>query len=199
MSDRIATPGHRSDPVTSAGFTMVELVIVMVVAGLVLAISMPKVDVPERRLTSAVRESWAELVRARQQAVLLQHDVVVEFDTAAASLRLLYDADGDGVADADERTEGYELPDGVVFGRASAAVGPPGASAVSYRIPNGETLPRLTFHRNGSASEWGGFYLRTTRATTPNRKDEVRALTVERTTGAVSGYQPSGNSWMRSF
>lgn len=181
-----------------SGFTIIELMVVLMIAGLAVMIALPRIDVQERRLEASVRESWAVLSSARQQAVLFQHDVLVEFDSAGRSLHVIRDADNDGEADADEVVATHQL-EGVTFGRAGAPAGPAGAGAIGFPVPQGETQPRLVFHRSGSTNVRGGFYIRTARAESAPYTDEVRALTVERATGQVAGYHPSGSQWARTF
>lgn len=176
------------------GFTLVELVIVIAIAGLMIAIAMPQVNTPERRLDGAVREAWSTVTAARQQAVLLQHDVLLDFDTTEQTITVTQDADNDGVRDAGEpyTVQAFEE---ISLGRGSAPVGAVGAASVTFEVPSGGARPRLVFHRNGSASEFGGFYLRTERAASPPWSDEVRLVTIERATGRVSSFRQDGSGW----
>lgn len=181
-----------------AGFSIVEIAVVLVVAGLVVTLAMPRVDTPGRRLNEAAREGSSALLHARQQAIVLQHDVLVDFDTAAALIRVTHDADNDGVRDAGERIETHRFED-IGFGRGAASGGPAGIATVSFSPPDSGAPPRLVFHRDGSASAFGGFYLRTARAGSAAYADEVRAITVDRPTGRVSAFRPDDSRWERLF
>lgn len=61
-------------------------------------------------------------------------------------------------------------------------------------------LPALTFHRDGSASEEGGFYITSRRAqVVGGYPQDTRAVEVERATGRPSWYRAGINEWHRGF
>jgi hypothetical protein len=57
-------------------------------------------------------------------------------------------------------------------------------------------MPAVVFHRDGSASEFGGFYLT---FATGNRAKDTRAVEIERATGRAVWYRYSPPSWRRIF
>jgi hypothetical protein len=121
------------------------------------------------------------------------------FDVANQSLRILEDADNDGVAGGTERVRGFPLGDEVVFGRASAPARAMGPGPVEFtKLVGG--MPAITFHRSGSASEEGGFYLTSkAAANTGARESDSRAIEIERATGRASWFRYTPPTWTRGF
>ena len=73
-----------------------------------------------------------------------------------------------------------------------------GASEIDYKVTVGG-LPAVTFLRNGSASEEGGFYLATARAVAAGEKVNVRMVMVDRATGRPSWFIYDASGWKREF
>ena len=181
------------------GVTMSEVLTVMTIVGLTTAIVAPKLDLPHYAIDSAMRAVGTTLMAAQRDAVAFQHDVIVSFDSAGRAIELHYDRDNDGTVDAGERTRRIGLFDGVTFGRPSAVSARSfGSAAINFQTVNG--VPAVVFHRAGSASESGGFYLTSIRATRAgaNRPDDTRAIEFERATGRVEWFRYRG-TWQRGF
>jgi Tfp pilus assembly protein FimT len=172
-----------------AGFTTIELVVVICIVGIVSAMTLPKLKVDRWKLDGATRAAVAEFNYASQTAVSLQHDVRVSVDTTNKMLIIHEDRNNDGTITTSERIRGSQI-EGVSFGRSTAAALPMGASPVNFTLTAG--LPAVTFHRDGSASQEGGFYLRSVRDTTPSA---VRAIVVTRSTGRTSAWTSASGSW----
>jgi hypothetical protein len=178
---------------------MSELLTVMTIVGLTSAIVVPKLDLPHYAIDSAMRAIGTTLMAVQRDAVAAQHDVIVKFDSAGRALTIHYDKDNDGTVDSGERTRRNGLADGVTFGRPSAVTARSfGANAINFETQGG--VPAVTFHRSGSASESGGFYLTSIRATRPgaNRPDDTRAIEFERATGRAEWFRYRG-TWQRGF
>lgn len=182
-----------------SGFTLLELMVIVTIGSLLTMIVMPHIDVAGARAQSAARSAHMALAAAQQRAVLRQHDVVVDFDEASMTMRFFDDANRNGTADEGERQWTQQLEEGMTFGRGLAPAGPAGADAISF--PEGpEGMPRLTFHRSGSASRAGGFYVSSQRAATSiTRIDEAYAITVARATGRVQMHRIAGDNWTEAF
>ena len=79
-------PGRRGNPPSpgrsGAGFTLVELMVVLVIVGLMVGVSATKLDfmVPKYKLRGAAREVAGLLKQARSRAAGSGKDVYVEFD-----------------------------------------------------------------------------------------------------------------------
>ncbi len=190
---------RRGSPASSAGFTLIELVMVLTVVGLVAAIALPRVDIAQYRISGAAQTVGSTLLAAQRQALSSQHDVVVIFDQTQPALRVLDDQDNNGTADNGERLRVVPLGEQVVFGRGGAPARPMGSQAIVINKTVGG-LPALTFHRNGSASEAGGFYVTSRReATSGGHPGDTRAVEVERATGRPNWYRWQDNAWVRAF
>jgi prepilin-type N-terminal cleavage/methylation domain-containing protein len=180
----------------NAGFTMIELLIVVLIISLVAVIAAPQINLTKFRVEGGMRAVQSVMFGAQRMAITRQHDVVVLFDAPNQMIYVHEDANNDGIRDAGERQRGYPLGDGVVFGLNGAAPRAMGASAITFtQIFQG--MPAVVFHRVGSASEARGVYLTSRRAGHP---EDTRAIEVERSTGRVSWYRfgpPS--TWKRGF
>jgi type IV fimbrial biogenesis protein FimT len=95
-----------------AGFTMVELMIVMVVIAILSAIAVPNIIswLPNYRLKSAARDMLSNFQKAKMEAVKANKDVIIQFTTGAytpsgqvGSYRIFVDDDSDGNFTAGER------------------------------------------------------------------------------------------------
>jgi len=134
-------------PNRQAGFTAVELMIVMVLMGLVLAASLPGFQklLKSDNLAEGGREFASNIRLARQMAVAEGIPYILTWDDAAESYSITKDEDQNGVVDAGEPTRGpYVMPQGVTLANAGN-----GGFAASQVILN----------PNGSASETGSLRL----------------------------------------
>lgn len=193
------TASHRITAASTRGFTFIEILIVVVVLGLLVSIVAPRIDLTRYEIEGAVRGVGTTLLAAQRLAIARQHDVVVGFDVARQSLRIHEDANGNGLVDPGERVRGVSLDEHVLFGRGAAPALAIGPGPVTFTKIRGG-LPALTFHRDGSASEAGGFYLTTRRALNAGgHPDDARAVTLERATGRVSWHRYTPPVWQRGF
>src|SRR5690349_6308259 len=108
------------------------------------------------------------------------------------------DANNNGHVDPGERTRAVAMAEGIVFGRATASPRAMGTEAVNFtKMING--LPAVVFHRDGSASEAGGFYLTSLRAATSGvHIDDTRAIELERATGRALWFKYNGSTWLQA-
>lgn len=203
MPDHRAPPPARSrlhDTLRSrGGYSLVEVMTVLVVMGILAAIAAPRLDVARYRADSAMQAVGSGLLVAQRAAVVKQHDVVVSFDTGARLVRTHEDADNDGRIDAGELVRVQPLDEGVAFGRGGAPAFRIGDGPVSFtRAQAGR--PAVTFHRNGSASEEGGVYLTSARAARGGaHPTDARVVVVDRATGRPSWFNYTGPTWKQGF
>jgi prepilin-type N-terminal cleavage/methylation domain-containing protein len=182
----------------AAGFTLIEAVMVMALVGLIAAFAVPRLDFSRFRVNGAVRGVAGVLAVAQRSAVTLQNNVNVVFNTDAHQITIHEDADNDNIIDNGERTRSYPVGEGIEFGRGGAPARLYGADRVSFtRRLNG--MPVLVFRRDGSASESGGIYLTTTRATRTATPADARSVEVVRATGRAEWYRYDGSAWRRAL
>ena len=176
-----------------AGITVVELVAVLMIIGILTVIAAPTIDLGRYRAESAMQGIGSLLLGAQRRAMTRQHDVVVMFDQAEAMITIHDDSNNNGQIEGGERLRNHPLEQ-VEFGRGGAPALSFGSGAVTFTGQR-DNKPAVIFHRNGSASEWGGLYLT---AVTRNRST-VRAIEIERSTGRASWYRFGAGGWERNF
>ncbi|HEX8430952.1 MAG TPA: hypothetical protein VF625_06670, partial [Longimicrobium sp.] len=73
------------------------------------------------------------------------------------------------------------------------------AGPVTFTRKQG-TLKAVTFRRNGSATEEGGFYITSVRASRETgRARDARSVTIDRPTGRPSWSTYTGAAWTQEF
>jgi prepilin-type N-terminal cleavage/methylation domain-containing protein len=182
---------------SNVGFTLVELVVVMVLIGLMVGIVVPVLRPEKFRMDGVVVTVATTLMAQQRSAVLRQHDVVVAVDSVKRQIRVHYDADNDMVMDTGEQWFVIELDEGAVIGRGGAPARPMSSLAISMTQKQG-ALPALTFHRNGSASEQSILYLTSDRARPSTFAKEARAIEIERATGVVTCWSYASGTWVKT-
>ena len=179
-----------------AGFSLIELLVVLSITGVLLTIVVPRIDVSRFQLDAAIQEVTSTVAAARGQSVLRQHDFVLTFDEPEDRLYVLYDANNNGETDEGEQRRTVQLSESVKFARGGAPAISGMTDAISFTKVS-EELPALTFHRNGSGSEEGILYLTSARAIgTSTYPQDARALRVVRSTGRVRCYSYRTLSWL---
>lgn len=202
---RIALQPDRSpspDPWEDArGVTLVEVLIVIVMMGIIMAFAIPRLNLEGYKVSSAVRGVTASLSYAQRLAVSLQHDIRVAFDGPNRRLRVHEDINNNGIIDPNERVTYTNLEEGVTFGRGTAPAitytsGVAGPLTFNFTQTQGG-LPVVTFRRDGTVSESGGFYLNTIKSMAAGVTSSVRAGEMIRSSGRVIWYSYATNAWVR--
>lgn len=181
------------------GFSLIEVLTLLVVLGIVTSIAVPRLDVQRYQIEGAMQSVGSTLLTAQRAAVQRQHNVIVSFDAANSRIRIHGDVDNDRAIDQGEPVRWEALGDGVRFGRAGAPALFGAEAAISFSLrQNG--LPAVVFSRNGAASEEGGFYLTSARALRDAAyARDTRALRIDRSTGRAGWYRLNGTQWTREF
>jgi prepilin-type N-terminal cleavage/methylation domain-containing protein len=180
-------------------FTLIELMVVVVIAGVMLKIALPRVDMTRIKADAVAGIVRTTLQYAERQAVTRQHDVIISFDTTGQRIRTLWDANNNGVADGTEHMFWRGLDQGVLFTDVSTL----GVSGdVIHQPVSGSSiatvggLPTITFHRDGSVSSDVEIYIKVAAHGPP----WYRAVTVTQATGRISWYRlnAQANTWMQA-
>ena len=188
-------PGRICADRPRAGFSLSELLMIMLVMGILMTIAAPRLNLWRSRMDSGVLLVQTAVAVSRGQAIVQQHDLVITFDVPGRRLYVLHDADNDGTKDTEEQRVTVQLADDVTFGRGGAEA-LNGVSEVISFTKRSEDLPALKFHRNGAASEEGIVYLTSLRgAGTGGSPENTRALVIERSTGRVHCYSYQTLAW----
>ncbi len=152
------------------GFTLVELLVVVVIIALIAGFTFAEINSTGHKLKSAAQTLRAKMQQAKLLAVKENCNVYVDFDldgggTIDKSYTLWQDLDNDGNYDSGvtppELIETLNLPQGIVFGQVANGDGGPDKG------PRGATLPsdgisyggnRVSFSPQGTGSQ-GWAYL----------------------------------------
>lgn len=186
---------RRDIPRIRRGFTLVELLTVLVMAGVLVTIAVPRVDDVRGNADAAAAAVRGTLQQAQRLALLRQHDVMVAFDTAAGEIRLAEDRNNNRRVDSGERIARTHLEDGATFAVPPRRItGAGAASALEGTLAASESLPTVIMRRDGSASTELEIYLVARRG----GRSEWRSVTVVRSTGRAEWHR--GNTqgdWQR--
>ena len=169
-------------------FTMVEIVVVTMIAGMMITLAIPRVDTTKYRADAIAQIVRTTLQTAQRQAITRQHDMVVSFDTSGERIRLFWDSNNDGAVSNIERVAWRGLGVGVLFtdpnvnGVSGVAIQRP-VSGSNVRTLNG--FPTVTFHRDGSVSSDAEIYV----SVTAHGPPWYRAVTLTQATGRVDWYR----------
>ena len=179
------------------GFTMLEMMIVLMIIAIMAAIALPKVSLGRFRADGAMRVAQGVLQQAERAAVQRQVEIIVSFDTANGRVRLTYDANSNHLVDTGEESYWKSLQEGSRFATPPKGVnGTVGASVVGSNLSkSAEGYPTIYYHRDGASSSSAEIYLRASSSTDTS---SFRALLITQATGRVDLYHYSGGVWQRT-
>ena len=181
------------------GFTLIEMLLVFVIVGLLVMFVAPRIDLQKFTVDAAMQSVGTTLLATQRLAVTRQHNIIVAFDTTTEAMRILDDANNNGVADPGEHVHVVPLAEHIVFGLGGATPLGSYPGPISFAKRFG-ALPALTFHRDGSASEAGAIYLTTARAAAGlGHAGDTRVIETDRATARISWYRASPPIWQRGF
>lgn len=192
---RSEIPRNRQD-----GFTLIEMLIVMLLIGVMVGIVAPALRVQKFQMDGAVLQVASTMMAQQRTAVLRQQNVVLAVDSVNRMMIVHYDADNDGTIDAGEETRVIQLEDDVTFGRGGATARPLGGDMNTFADTQGG-LPAIIFRRNGSASSEAILYLTSMRAASAagaSFQEDTRAIEIERATSRIRCYSFDSGAWVQS-
>ena len=179
-------------PRARRGFSLVEVVIVMIIMSIVAGLAIPKLNLSSNRVEAIAQQVRSVLQTAQRTSLTRQYDVIISFDTVRNEMRIGEDRDNNGIIDAGElrvwrptgQNEGniFSIPPKSLNGgtTSSAIVGG------SIRTVNG--FPSITFHRDGSASSDAEIYM----SNASRGALQYRLVTLTRSTGRTDMYRYAG-------
>lgn len=195
----MSRPSHASNAAArraAAGFTIIELMLVIAVVGILAMLAYPKVNFTQFQMDSGARVVRSTLQTAQRLAVTRQYDMVVSFDLATHRMRVLEDRNNNNVADSGERITWRAFDDSIHFatppaaldgGTASAAVTGPGVIEL-------EGMPSVIFRRDGAASTEMDVYLASKRA----RSNDYRGVHLVRATSRTEWFRYIDGKWKKA-
>ncbi|HRP07388.1 MAG TPA: type II secretion system protein [Gemmatimonadales bacterium] len=170
------------------GFTLIEMLIVIVMIGILAGIVASRLDYTTYRANSIARGVLAELNTAQRTAVSLQNDVRVT-TVGGTALRIHEDTDNNGSVNGSERVSYVQLEHNFVFGKGSMSNVPAPADATDL------STVTVVFRRDGTASRAGTFYISSSGADAACKY--CRGIAVARATGRTVLYSMVTGSWER--
>lgn len=175
-------------------FTLIEMLIAISIASIVLAAALPRINLGRYKVDAAMRVVQGTLQQAQRNAIQRQHDVIVGFDTAAAQMLVLYDANNNRGQDPGERAVRVPLQEGNRFEAPALGVrGGATAAVAGSTLLTVSGLPSVIFRRDGATSSEFEVYVRAPGAASK----DYRALAVVQSTGRVQSFRYSGATWRK--
>ncbi len=177
------------------GFTLLELIVVLIMVGLIAGMAVPRLNYERFRADAAMRTVRSVLQGAQRNAIMRQTNVVVAFNETAGLMEIIEDADNDCSHDTGERLSTRPLEDGAQFHVPPTAYGSPVSTAVSG--PNLCTIRGLRavqFLRDGATSTDTDVYVTSSRGTTT----DYRLVRVTMASGRTEAFRFDGTAWQRT-
>jgi len=171
--------------VSRAGFTLAELMVVVVLLGIMAALVAPNIDMSRARADTAAMQVRSIFQQAHRTAVSQQHQVIVSVDTAGRRIRFVEDRNNDRTIQATDRVRWIPIEDGTRFGVPPVGVnGAATAAVVGGTATPIDGLPSLIFRRDGSVNAEGQIYLQS-----DGRRVYHRAIVLNKAIGRASWFR----------
>lgn len=196
------------DASARAGFSLIEMMIVVSMIAVITAFTLPRIDYTEFRLDSGMRTMRVALQKGQSFAVSSQHQVLVGIDLLGKhKICVLEDADNNSAYTAGEHWTMYALQDGVQFGTPSVTSTWSGSLPVTNAFnattsvtftcnPNDHaTYTGVVFRGDGASGTPAQFYITSARG----KATDWRGVDLEQATGKATPYKlPStgGVTWI---
>jgi prepilin-type N-terminal cleavage/methylation domain-containing protein len=179
-----------------SGFTLVEIILVLVIMGVIAGLGLPRIDYYKYRADANATMIRSLMMQAQRDAIVRQHDLIFSIDTARNRIILGYDQNNDGSIVMTERIRTQALPEQGKFAAPTKTITTGGdltnygpIRATSLRTISG--YPSVIFRRDGSVSTALELYMTTKRA----KNTDIRGVTVVQSTGRTDFYRYNGSTW----
>lgn len=181
---------HRSIKRPRAGFSMVEIIIVLVMMAVVAGMALPRLNLSQFRADAAAQQVRSVFQTAQRTSLTRQYDVIVSVDTAQFALRIAEDVNNDGTIQVSEWKFWRPTGEGNRFAIPPRALNTPTvtSSVVGAQLKIVDGRKSVIFHRDGSTSTDAEIYVQSEY----KGRTDYRAITVARATGRTELYRLSG-------
>jgi prepilin-type N-terminal cleavage/methylation domain-containing protein len=173
------------------GFTLLELVIVMVMMGVIAGLAIPRLNLSRYRIDAAAQQVRSVFQTAQRTSLTRQYDVIVSVDTLKGGLRIAEDVNNNGAIEVSEWKFWRPPGEGNHFTRPPIGLNTTNvATAVvggNLKVVDG--LPSVIFHRDGSTSSDMEIYV----ATEYKRRTDFCVVSLTRSTGRSELYRLAGS------
>ena len=181
---------HRSIKQLHPGFTMVEIIIVLVMMAVVAGMAIPRLNLSQFRADAAAQQVRSVFQTAQRTSLTRQYDVIVSVDTAQFGLRIAEDVNNDGSIQVSEWKFWRPTGEGNRFEIPPMGLNTPTVTSSVFgaqlRIVDG--MKSVIFHRDGSTSTDAEIYVQSTY----KGRTDYRAISVTRATGRTELYRLAG-------
>jgi prepilin-type N-terminal cleavage/methylation domain-containing protein len=196
MAARFAERRTHSYEGRRAGFSIVELIVVMAMLSIIAAIGLPRINTVKYKADAAAQLTRTLLQNAQREAITRQSNVILSIDTATNRLRVVQDYNNNDTLNTTDRVVWRHLEEGARF--APPTMGRIGGGSLSAAYAGSSlrtvsSLPGLIYRRDGSASSDIEIYLTMRQGVAT----EYRAVAVAPSTGRVDIYRYAGTAWVR--
>ena len=191
----IRRPKHAEVRRQRRGFSVIELIVVMIMMGIIAGMAVPRLNYDRYRADGAMRVVRTVLQGAQRNAIMRQTDVVVAIDETTNQLKILEDVNNNCMKDAGERLSVRPLEDGAKFHKPPVPwTGTSPSTAIlgtNLCVLNG--LPAVQFLRDGAASSDVDVYVTSARG----RTIDYRMIRVTMASGRSESFRYNGSAWVR--
>ncbi|HKV74448.1 MAG TPA: prepilin-type N-terminal cleavage/methylation domain-containing protein, partial [Gemmatimonadales bacterium] len=97
------------------GVTLIEILIVVTIISIILAISIPRLNVSRIRSKSAVTSIGTTMLALQREAIAKQHNILVLIATSPRQIQVVYDSNNNERWDNNERERPIPLGEEIVF------------------------------------------------------------------------------------
>lgn len=184
---------HRSvlNHTTRAGFSMIELVVVLAILAVVSGLAIPRLNLSQYRADGAAQQVRSVFMTAQRTSLTRQYDVIVSVDTIQNGLRIAEDVNNDGSIQVSEWKFWRPLGEGNRFSAPPVGYSTTSVATAVYggSIRTVDAMPSIIFHRDGSASSDGEVYV----SSLHRGRTDYRVVTVSRATGRTELLRLAGS------
>jgi prepilin-type N-terminal cleavage/methylation domain-containing protein len=181
------------------GFTLLELLVVLVMMGMVAGMTLPRLNLGRYRIDAAAQQMLSVFQTAQRTSLTRQYDVIVSVDTVNGGLRIAEDVNNNGAIELSEWKFWRPPGEGNRFTTPPKGLsGSVTSSVVGSNIKTVDNLPSMVFHRDGSTSTDAEIYV----ANFYKGRVDFRAVSLTRSTGRTELYRLAGTGatakWTRA-